>query len=515
MAQKPKRALVIGGGITGLAASYRLTREAEKRGIPLDVTLLEASDRIGGVIRTTHRDGFVIEHGPDAFISTKPWAKALCEELGITDECIGTNSAMRRSFVVQKRKLHPVPEGFYMMAPGALLPFLKSPIFSWRGKLRMGLEPLMPRSGGTADESVADFVRRRLGTEAFERMAQPMIGGIYTSDAEHLSLKATFPRFLEMERAHGSIIKALLAQKRQAKAASGTSGPRYSLFLSFASGMQTLVDKLQQAHLTVAREPVPHESQQPHLTVARGPVPRESQQPHPTVARGPVPREHSPKAYLHLNTRAETLQQRKSGTGWQVSLANGEILEAELLCVALPAPQAGTLCENVSPALAKKLQAIPYASSATVNFAFRREAVAHPLNGMGFVVPAAERLSLIGCSFSSVKFENRAPAAHVLLRAFVRKEQESSESSLTAAALRDIAHLLGIKKEPIFSLVSQHTQAMAQYLVGHQERISEIETLANRLPGFALAGNAYHGIGIPDCIHSGEQAALALLDEEN
>ena len=499
MAQKPRRALVIGGGITGLAASYRLTREAEKRGIPLHVTLLEASDRIGGVIRTTHRDGFVIEHGPDAFITTKPWAKALCEELGIADECIGTNSTMRRSFVVQKGKLHPVPEGFYMMAPGALLPFLKSPIFSWRGKLRMGLEPLMPRSGGTADESVADFVRRRLGTEAFERMAQPMIGGIYTSDAEHLSLKATFPRFLEMERAHGSIIKALLAQKRQAKAASGTSGPRYSLFLSFASGMQTLVDKLQQAH----------------LTVARGPVPRESQQAHLTVARGPVPREHSPKAHLHLNSRAETLQQRKNGTGWQVSLANGEILEAELLCVALPAPQAGTLCENVSPALAKKLQEIPYASSATVNFAFRREAVAHPLNGMGFVVPAAEGLSLIGCSFSSVKFENRAPAAHVLLRAFVRKEQESSESSLTAAALRDIAHLLGIKKEPIFSLVSQHTQAMAQYLVGHQERISEIETLAKGLPGFALAGNAYHGIGIPDCIHSGEQAALALLGEEN
>lgn len=499
MAQKPKRALVIGGGITGLAASYRLTREAEKRGIPLHVTLLEASDRIGGVIRTTHRDGFVIEHGPDAFISTKPWAKALCEELGIADECIGTNSAMRRSFVVQKRKLHPVPEGFYMMAPGALLPFLKSPIFSWRGKLRMGLEPLMPRSDGTADESVADFVRRRLGTEAFERMAQPMIGGIYTSDAEHLSLKATFPRFLEMERAHGSIIKALLAQKRQAKAASGTSGPRYSLFLSFASGMQTLVDKLQQAHLTVAREPAPHESQQPHLT----------------VAREPAPREHSPKAYLHLNTRVETIQQRKNGTGWQVSLANGDILEAELICVALPAPQAGTLCENVSPALAKKLQAIPYASSATVNFAFRREAVAHPLNGMGFVVPVTEGLSLIGCSFSSVKFENRVPAAHVLLRAFVRKEQESSESSLTAAALRDITPLLGIKKEPIFSLVSQHKQAMAQYLVGHQERISEIKTLAKGLPGFALAGNAYHGIGIPDCIHSGEQAALALLSEEN
>ena len=484
MNQQPKRAIVIGGGITGLAASYRLTREAEKRGIPLHVTLLEASDRIGGVIHTTQRGGFLIEHGPDAFISTKPWAKALCEELGIADELIGTNPTMRRSFVVQNGKLHPVPEGFYMMAPGALLPFLKSPIFSWQGKLRMGLELLIPRSNGDADESVADFVRRRLGTEAFERMAQPMIGGIYTSDAENLSLKATFPRFLEMERAHGSIIKALLAQKRQAKTASGTSGPRYSLFLSFTAGMQTLVDRLQQVHLTGVRgKPVPHDG--------------------------------STGAYLHLNTRAATLQQRKNETGWQVSLADGNILEAELLCIALPAPQAGTLCENVSPILAKKLQAIPYASSATVNLAFRREEVAHPLNGMGFVVPATEGLSLIGCSFSSVKFENRAPAEHVLLRAFVQKERESSESSLTEAALRDIANLLGIKTEPLFSSVSLHTQAMAQYQVGHQERVNEIETLANRLPGFALAGNAYHGIGIPDCIHSGEQAALALLCEEN
>ncbi len=485
MKQKPKRAIVIGGGITGLAASYRLTREAEKRGIPLDVTLLEASTRVGGVIHTVHRDGFLIEHGPDAFISTKPWAKALCEELSIADEFISTNPNMRRSFVAQNGKLHPVPEGFYMMAPGAFLPFIKSPIFSWRGKLRMGLDLLIPRQGNDADESVADFVRRRLGTEAFERMAQPMIGGIYTSDAENLSLKATFPRFVEMEQAHGSIIKALLeTRKRQASQTHrDTSGARYSLFLSFATGMQTLVDRLQQAHLTVAREP--------------------------------VPRERSPKAHLRLNTRVAVLQQQKNETGWQVSLADGDVLAAELLCIALPAPQAGTLCENVSPALAKKLQAIPYASSATLNVAFRREDVAHPLNGTGFVVPVTERLSLIGCSFSSVKFANRAPAGHVLLRAFVRE----CTSELTETALKEIAALLGIKKEPLFSVVSRHTQAMAQYQVGHQGHVKEIEALAKELPGLALAGNAYHGIGIPDCIHSGEQAALALLDslinEEN
>ena len=467
-----KHAIVIGGGITGLAAGYRLQREAAQRDIPLDVTLLEASTRVGGIIKTTHRDGFLIEHGPDAFISTKPWAKALCEELGIADKLIGTNPKVRRSFVTQNGTLHPVPEGFYMMAPSAFLPFLKSPIFSWRGKLRMALDLFIARRSSDTDESVADFVRRRLGTEAFERMAQPMIGGIYTSDAENLSLKATFPRFLEMEKAHGSIIKALWAQKRKSQQTTtsnltrDTSGPRYSLFLSFAAGMQTLTDTLAQ-----------------------------------TLS-----------ACIRLRARVKTIQQSENGTEWRVLLEDGEILEAALLCIALPAHQTGKILAEVSPTLAKRLTAIPYASSATVNMAFRREDVTHPLNGMGFVVPATEQLSLIGCSFSSVKFENRAPTEYVLLRAFVGGTNNANENKLTASALADIGKLLGIKKAPFFSIVSQHSHTMAQYLVGHQKLVTEIEALAKSLPGVALAGNAYHGIGIPDCIHSGEQAALALLD---
>ena len=467
-----KRVIVIGGGITGLAAGYRLMREAENRNILLEVALLEASDRVGGVIQTTHKDEFLIEHGPDAFISTKPWAKNLCEELGIEDKLIGTNPKVRRSFVTRNGILHPVPEGFYMMAPGALLPFLKSPIFSWWGKLRMGLDLLISRRGNDTDESVADFVRRRLGTEAFERMAQPMIGGIYTSDAENLSLKATFPRFLEMEKAHGSIIKALWAQKRKSRqtATSGltrdTSGPRYGLFLALAYGMQTLTDTLAQ------------------------------------ILSG----------CIRLHARVATIQQTENEVRWRVSLEDGKIQEAELLCIALPAPQAGKILAEISPTLAKRLTSIPYASSATVNMAFRREDVTHPLNGMGFVVPATEQRTLIGCSFSSVKFENRAPAEHVLLRAFVEETNNANQNKLTESALTDVGKLLGIKKEPLFSIVSQHSQAMAQYLVGHQELVTEIEELAKSLPGLALAGNAYHGIGIPDCIHSGEQAALALLD---
>ena len=474
MVQERKRAIVIGGGITGLAAAYRLKSEAENKGIPLEINLLEASDRIGGVIQTEHREGFIIEHGPDAFISTKPWAKALCEELGIADKLIGTNPKVRRSFVVRKGKLLPVPEGFYMMAPGSLLPFLKSPIFSWRGKFRIALDLFIFRHSDIDDESVADFVRRRLGTEAFERMAQPMIGGIYTSDAENLSLKATFPRFLEMEQEHGSIIKALLAQKRKAAQTSrDTSGPRYSLFLSFADGMQTLVGTLAE----------------------------------------------SLSGCIRFLSRVNTIQQKENEKGWRVCLEDGKVLETDLLCLALPAPQTSKILSGVSPSLAEKLSTIPYTSSATVNLAFRREDIPHPLNGMGFVVPITEQLNLVGCSFSSVKFENRAPADHLLLRAFAggntfegKINGNLTQNDLVSTALKDVSDLLGIKKDPLFSIVSEHSQAMAQYLVGHQKLIHEIEKLTKDLPGLELAGNAYHGIGIPDCIHSGEQAALTLLN---
>ena len=474
MMQEQKRAIVIGGGITGLSAAYRLKSEAENRNLSLEITLLEASSRVGGVIQTEHRDGFIIEHGPDAFISTKPWAKALCEELGLADKLIGTNPKVRRSFVVRERKLLPVPEGFYMMAPGSFGPFLKSPIFSWRGKFRIALDLFISRRSDIDDESVADFVRRRLGTEAFERMAQPMIGGIYTSDAENLSLKATFPRFLEMEREHGSIIKALLAQKRKATQTSrDTSGPRYSLFLSFTSGMQTLVDTLAE----------------------------------------------NLAGCIRFLSRVNTIQQKENEKGWRVCLEDGKVLETDLLCLALPAPQTSKILSGVSPSLAEKLSAIPYTSSATVNLAFRREDIPHPLNGMGFVVPITEQLNLVGCSFSSVKFENRAPVDHVLLRIFIggntfegKINGNLTQNDLVSTALKDVSNLLGIKKEPVFSIVSEHSQAMAQYLVGHKKLIHEIEKLTKDLPSLELAGNAYHGIGIPDCIHSGEQAALTLLN---
>ena len=300
-----RQAAVIGGGITGLAACYRLITESRKRGMPLDVKLLESSDRVGGVVRTSNLDGYIIEHGPDAFISTKPWAKALCEEVGIGDKLIGTNPKQRRSFILRKGALHPVPEGFYLMAPASFLPFVKSPIFTWRGKLRMALDLCIPRHRHGEEESVEHFVKRRLGTEAFTRMAQPMIGGVYTGDARHLSLKATLPQFLEMEQAHGSIIKALIRRKRQSKAEiNGTSGPRYSLFLTLEPGMQTLVDALV---------------------------------------------ERLPPDSIQLGAEVNRIEPLFDGDGWCINLNNQERINTDLVCIALPAPRAATIIEKVSP----------------------------------------------------------------------------------------------------------------------------------------------------------------------
>lgn len=468
-----KQAVVIGGGIAGLTACYRLTVEAQKRGIPLNVRLLEAGDRVGGVIHTSQQDGFIIEHGPDAFLSAKPGVKELCEELGIDSQWLGTNPKERRSFVLRKGQLCAVPEAFYMMAPAAWLPFLKTPIFSWGGKLRMALELVIPRTRTDTDESVAHFVKRRLGTEAYQRIAQPMIGGIYTADAADLSLKATVPQFLEMEQAHRSIIKALIARKKQSKqTASSTSGPRYSLFLSFKSGMQTLTDTLA---------------------------------------------ERLPDSCIQCNAKVTRVEHRVEGAGWSIHIDDQPVLNADLVCIALPAHQTATVLEQSVPELAKHLADIPYASSVRVNFAFRREDVGHPLNGMGFIVPEIEGRSILGCTFSSVKFEGRAPTGQVLLRVSIGGALQSellqqSESELIALALKEVRELLGVTGEPIFTVFSQHPEAMAQYHVGHLGLVSRIEAEAQKLPGFALAGNAYRGIGIPDCITSGDAAAQSLMD---
>jgi oxygen-dependent protoporphyrinogen oxidase len=454
------RIVIIGGGISGLAAAHRILELNQAA----HVTILEASNRLGGTIHTEYRGGFLLERGPDSFISEKPQAIALAKRLGLESQLIQTNEEYRRSFIVRDGRLRAVPEGFQLMAPSRMWPFITSDIFSLPGKMRMAADLFLPRksTNGTTDESLASFVRRRLGEEALARMAQPMVGGIYTADPETLSLRATLPRFLDMEQKHRSLILAMLRQGRAAK--TGTSGARYSLFLSFDRGMQVLVDALTRIN-----------------------------------------------ADFFLNTRVQRVTYDQ---GWRIYTDKEERFEADAVCLAVPAYVAASLLSDAR--LAEKLRAIKYASTATINFGYRRAAIAHPLNGFGFVVPVIEKRSLIACTFSNVKFSGRAPEGHVLLRAFAGGALQPEifaldETEMATRVEADLRELLGIREDPRFIEVAKWERSMPQYEVGHLERVSDMEKLAGELPGLALAGNAYRGAGIPDCVRSGEKAAEAML----
>jgi oxygen-dependent protoporphyrinogen oxidase len=471
-----RRIVVIGGGISGLAAAHRLTELRP----PSHVTLIEASSRLGGTIRTDERDGFLLERGPDSFISEKPEAVALAKRLGLESRLIETNETYRRSFIVRNGRLRAVPEGFQLLAPSRIWPFLTTDIFSLAGKARMAADLILPRrsANGLSDESLSSFVRRRLGREALERMAQPMVGGIYTANPETLSLRATLPRFLDMEREHRSLILAMLRKARsQADAEkSGTSGARYSLFLSFDRGMEVLVQALEHALV-----------QSSATTLAQ--------------------------VDIRKNTRVQSLSW--TGASWTIQTQTGETLGADALCLAVPAYIAAQLLSNVDAELSTQLNQIKYASTATINFAYDRAAIQHPLDGFGFVVPFIERRSLIACTFSSVKFAGRAPENHVLLRAFVGGALQPEmfaldETDMLSSVERDLRELLGIKTRPLFAEVAKWQNSMPQYEVGHLDRVEQIDDELSQIPALALAGNAYRGAGIPDCIRSGEKAAELL-----
>ena len=460
------RVVVVGGGIAGLAAAHRCVELARERGETLELTLLEARERLGGTISTERAQGFLIEAGPDSFISEKPWALALCQRLGLGQRLVSTDDRFRRTYVLRRGRLLALPDGFQLLAPARFWPLVSSRLFSWPGKLRMALDLVLPRRVGAEDESLASFVSRRLGVEALERVAQPLVAGIYTADPDLLSLAATMPRFLEMERAHRSLILALWRASRRAQ---GVSGARWSLFVTFADGMEDL-----------------------------------------TRALG----DRLPPGSLRLKERVVDLQ--REGARWRVGTADGSAVEAQAVIMAAEAHQAARMVRVLDPSLAHLLDAIPYASSATVTLAYRREEIAHALDGFGFVVPRIERRPLLACTFSSVKYPGRAPAGHVLLRVFVGgaldegilKEDDERMVQIVRAELGEI---LGVTAPPLLIRVHRYPASMAQYHVGHLGTVAAIERRLAGHPGLALAGSAYRGVGISDCVHSGEEAASAVL----
>lgn len=464
----PPRIAVVGGGIAGLAAAHRLVELSRDRGRTIQLVLYEAGRKLGGTISTERSGGFVIEAGPDSFLTEKPEALRLCERIGATGRLIGTREEFRRTYVVRGNRLHALPEGFMLLAPTRFWPFVTTSLFSWPGKLRMALELLVPRRREEADESLAAFVTRRFGREALQRAAQPLVGGIYTADPERLSLAATMPRFIAMEREQRSLILAMWRQQRRA-ATAGTSGARWSLFASFDQGMQTLVDLLAQ---------------------------------------------RLPEGVVRLGTRVDALLAAEGG--WR--LDGEEMYDAVIL--AAPAHASADLLTATDRPLADELRAIPYASSATVTLAYRREDVPHPLDGFGFVVPAIEGRSILACTFSSLKYAGRAPAGFVLLRGFVGgalqpQLLEQEDSSLIASVRRDLADLLGVSAEPILVRLNRYPRSMPQYHVGHLDRVARISDQIERHRGLRLAGNGYEGVGIPDCVRSGEKAAESVFHTLN
>jgi len=456
---------IVGGGIAGLSTAYALQKQAEATGYPLQLTLVEADNRLGGKIATRRRDGFVIEGGPDSFITQKPEAAALCRELGLGNQLIGTNEAARRVLIVQRRRLLEMPEGVRLVVPTRFWPFVVSPLISWPGKVRMGMDLFIPPRRDDSDESLADFLRRRLGREALEKLGEPMMAGIHVADAERLSLLATFPRFRQIEQTHGSLVRGMLAAQR--KAPSPKNGKRASLFVTLREGLDGLVAALARAF------------------------------------RGEV----------LLGMRLAEVRYRQEGTShFALRSDDGHLLHADAVILATPARDSARLLSDW-PDLAGELAQIRYLSTATLSLAFDRAAFEHPLDGSGFVIPRKERHTMLACTWTSTKFAGRAPAGGVLLRAFIggpdgEAAALADEADLVAGVRAELAELMGVRATPLFHELFRWPHANPQYDVGHLDRVSRLEQLADgRVPGLFLTGSAYRGVGIPDCVAQGQQTA--------
>ena len=469
-----RRIVIVGGGIAGLAAAHRLVEIKDQSGVDLEVVLLEATSRLGGSIATERFGDFVVEAGPDSFITEKPWAFRLCERLGLTSRLVSTQATYRKIYVVHKGKLEPLPEGFFLVAPTRLWPFFQTPLFSWRGKLRMTAELFLPRGGPDGDESLGSFVRRRFGREVLDRVAQPLIGGVYASDPEKLSLTATLPHFKEMERKRRSVIWAMWSEQRsRAHNREPGSGARWSLFVTLADGMQELVDALVKRLSNVT---------------------------------------------IRLNSQVTHLVLDPNTNIWRVAVDGNGTVDADAIILAAPAYQSAAVLSLVSAAAAQELTKIPYASTATVNLAYRVEEFPQTLDGFGFIVPAAESRNIMACTFSSLKYPGRAPRDHVLLRAFVGGSLQTElfqddDEAMEKNVRHELASLLGVKGRPLFSRIRRHPHSMPQYHLGHQARVERIETALRKFPTLALAGGAYHGVGISDCVRSGEEAAEKVVNQ--
>lgn len=471
---RPYKVVVIGGGISGLAAAYTIQEEIRQKGANVSLFLIEAAHRLGGKIRTDPIDDFILEGGPDCFLRQKPWAAQLAGKLGLHDEIIGTNDGQRKIYVVDRGRLVPLPDGVMLIVPTRVLPFALSPLISLPGKMRMALDLFVPPFKGDGDESLGDFVRRRLGKEALEKIAEPLMSGIHVSDPENQSLLATFPRFRALEQKHGSLIQGMLAERKLAagRKPAPANGPA-SIFLSLRGGMGQMVDRLAAS---------------------------------------------LPDAQVLAGKRVTRLEKLPQG-GFTIFIEGHPPLDADAVILAVPAFDAARLVQGFAREMAGCLNQIRYVSTATISLAYRKTGIRRPFSGFGFVIPRKENRDITACTWSSIKFDHRAPADSLLLRCFVGGPGKEEMVSLPDAEIlqivrRELDSLMGLDAKPLFTRIYRWEKANPQYDLDHLARVGQIFEQARAIPGLFLTGSAYEGVGVPDCIRQGQQAAekgLAFL----
>jgi oxygen-dependent protoporphyrinogen oxidase len=471
------RLVVVGGGVTGLAAARAARARSKEIGREVSVTVVERSARFGGSLITERVGGYLLDGGADSWVVTKPQATALAHALGLAGSIVGTNGANRRYYVAWGDRLHAVPEGLVLGVPTRLGPLVRTRLFSWRGKARMAMEPFVParRFAGDDDESIAHFVTRRLGREAAERLAAPLLGGISAGDASDLSVRAAFPQLVAMERDRGSLVRGMRAARREraeAQVQAGGKGTEGSAFVSLAGGVGELTRVLAER----------------------------------LGAEG---------VSLRAGVAVQAIQRHEPG--YRVSLTTGAVLDADAVLLAVPGHAAARLVEPLDAEVALLLSRIVYGSTATVFLGYRRDEVEHPLAGVGFVVPRASGRAILAGTWVSSKWDRRAPPGHVLLRVFVggpsgEASMAGTDDALVQLARGELRTLMGIGAEPRLTRVFRFERASAQMRVGHLALMRSIHGgLARTLPGLRVAGGGYDGVGIPDCIRQGEEAGRALV----
>ena len=469
-----KRIAIVGGGIAGLSAAWALEK-ARRAGQEIDYALYEAGERLGGVIASETIEGCVVEGGPDSFLTEKPAAAQLCRELGIADQLLPSNDAERKTYIVVKNRLVPLPDGLMFMVPTKLLPTAFTRLFSWPTKIRMAREYLFPPKPAVEDESVADMTRRHFGQETVDRLVSPLLSGVYGGDATQLSVRAVLPRMVQMEEKHRSLTRGMLAARKKTPSGGAKTGRPPALFTTLRDGMSQM-------------------------------------------ARG-IGAQLQPGA-VHLGTAVDAVGRvdgsgGESMGGWTVAASFGED-RFDAVILALPAWASADVLRLIDRPLADALSGVAYSSSITVTLGYDRVDLAKLPNGFGFLVPATEKRKMLACTFVHAKFAGRVPADKGLLRCFLGGAGndsliDESDARLTRAVLEELDEILGLNADPKFVRIHRSRRAMAQYGVGHLERLRLIRDRVAALPGLALAGNAYQGIGVPDCIRTGQEAAETVL----